>query len=64
MRDAETTAREHGHAKLWLETSEYNAGAPAFYRAIGYREAGERVEILSTGIAERLTRFEKTLSVR
>ena len=64
MRDAETTAGEHGHAKLWLETSEYNAGAPTFYRAIGYREAGERIEILSTGIAERLTRFEKTLSVR
>ena len=64
MRDAEAEARERGHTKMWLESSEYNAGAPAFYRAIGYREAGERVEMLSTGIAERLTRFEKTLSDR
>ena len=63
MRDAETAAREHGHDTMWLETSEYNADAPAFYRAIGYSEAGERDGKQSTGIEERLTRFEKALSV-
>lgn len=64
MRDAETEACGLGHARMWLECSQYNADAPAFYRAIGYREAGERVEMLSTGIKERLTVFEKVLSVR
>ena len=62
MFDAEEESRRNGHGKMWLETSEYNAGAPDFYRAIGYTRVSERRVTLSTGISERLTRFEKALS--
>ena len=63
MFDAEEEARQNGHDRMWLETSEYNAGAPAFYRAIGYTNASERCVTLSTGVSERLNRFEKALPV-
>jgi ribosomal protein S18 acetylase RimI-like enzyme len=39
LREAERTARSHGCKRLWLVTTNDNAPALSFYRAIGWRQA-------------------------
>ncbi|NKB71478.1 MAG: GNAT family N-acetyltransferase [Candidatus Latescibacteria bacterium] len=61
LQAGEEVVRQHGHSKVWLMVSCFNAGAPMFYRALGYHKVGVETEILSTGIEEDLTRFERDL---
>ncbi|NKB68482.1 MAG: GNAT family N-acetyltransferase [Candidatus Latescibacteria bacterium] len=61
LRAGEEVVQQHGHSKVWLMVSCFNAGAPAFYKELGYREVGVETEVLSTGVKEQLTRLEREL---
>lgn len=58
VRHAEDRVFRHG-PNVFLTVSDFNTGASAFYRRLGYRQVGTIPDYVVPGIAERL--FRKTL---
>lgn len=54
MGEFERMAREAGCARTSLLVSDFNAGALAFYRSLGYWELGVLPDAAKPGIAERV----------